>query len=407
MAQLHPGVDIKMNRRGFGLKNQVEDKLHGHYHSDLIEQIRESGYQKTFGDITFHLAKEFGYCYGVERAVQLAYQTRQQYPNRRITLTTEIIHNPQVNQNLLEMEIGFLNGPYQNRSYNELTKKDVVIVPAFGTTIDELKKLAEIDCEMVDTICGSVITVWKRVEKYAREGFTSLIHGKNYHEETEATKSRVTAFKDAHYLVVLNKEQAQFVIDYLLGSQTSKKEFLEFFGDAVSSDFDPDIHLNQIGCANQTTMLSSESLEIARMFEKALAQKFGNKNIATHFRSFDTICSATQERQDAMIELIQKKPDLFIVIGGYNSSNTNHLCKIASQEAPAYHIDRAECILSADKILHKPAGQKKEVATQNWLKEGKLDIGVTAGASTPNQVVGEALKRVLRFRNQLADEFLV
>ena len=392
-------LNIKMNRKGFGLKDQIKDELKFHYHSPIIEEIKLDGYTKTFGNLTIHLAREFGFCYGVDRAVELAYETKKRFPDKRIFLTTEIIQNPLVNFNLQKMGVYFLSGPYQNASLEDVTPKDVVIVPAFGTTISLLEQLVAKKCELVDTICASVIVVWKRVEKYAHENFTVVVHGKYFHEETQATTSRVSVFPNGKYLVVFNEEEAQFVCDYMMQGG-SKEEFYKKFSNGISHNFNPDTDLQKIGLANQTTMLSSESLHIAHMFREVITKKYGEESLKDRFRSFDTICNATQERQDAIIEFKTKKPDLIVVIGGYNSSNTNHLCEIASQIAPTYHIDRAECILSQNEIRHKPFGKKEEMITKNWMKSESLSIGITAGASTPNQVMGQTLERIISFRNE-------
>lgn len=392
-------LNIKMNRKGFGLKGDIKEDLQAHYHSDIIEQIKEAGFTKIFGDITVHLAQEFGFCYGVDRAVELAYETKRRFPTKRIFLTTEIIHNPLVNANLQKMGVCFLSGPYQDAEISKVTSDDVVIVPAFGTTIAQLRQLVDMKCELVDTICASVIVVWKRVEKYAKEGFTVLVHGKHYHEETLATTSRVAVFPQGKYLIVFNDQEAKYVCDYIVNGG-DKKEFLKKFDKKMSAHFDPDRDLQKIGLANQTTMMSSESLRIADMAKKALTKKYGKENLGEHFRSFDTICNATQDRQDAIIAIKDKNPDLIIVIGGYNSSNTNHLCQIAGKIAPTYHIDRAECVESKQVIRHKPFGKKAEVKTNDWLKEGPISIGITAGASTPNHVMGETLEKILFYRKE-------
>lgn len=390
-------LDFKMNRKGYGLKDAIKSELDQHYHSPIIEDIKVQGFTKQFGDVTIHLAQEFGFCYGVDRAVELAYETRSRYPDKRIFLTTEIIHNPLVNANLKKMGIHFLSGPYQDAQFEEVGAGDVVIVPAFGTTVQMLSTLMDKKCELVDTICASVIVVWKRIEKYAQNGFTVLVHGKYYHEETQATTSRVGVFPDGKYLVVLNEDEAQIVCDAIMHG-TDKTAFVEKFKNAMSSGFDPSRDLVKIGLANQTTMLSSESLKIAQMIKDALRTRYGVENFNQHYMSFDTICNATQDRQDAIVKLKDKKPDLILVIGGYNSSNTNHLCEMAEKIAPTYHIDRAECLLSDLAIRHKPFGKKEEIESANWLGKGQVSIGVTAGASTPNQVMGEAIERILSFR---------
>lgn len=390
-------LDLKMNRKGFGLRKEVRHEVKGVYTSDLIEEIKNSGYSKVFGRFTVHLARDFGFCYGVDRAVELAYETRRYYPEKRIFLTTEIIHNPTVNQDLLAMGVKFLSGGCKNAKIEDVTKEDVVIVPAFGATIHELQRLHDLGCTLIDTICGSVIVVWKRVEKYAKEGFTSVIHGKYRHEETQATSSRVTLFPNAHYLVILSEEDAQYVCDYILRGG-NKEEFLQRFEHSISKGFDPDKHLIKIGIANQTTMLSSESLKIADMLKTALENKFGKETTAEHFKSFDTICSATQERQDAIISLKEKKPDVVLVVGGYNSSNTTHLNEIASTYSQSYHINGKDCLVDRATIRHKPLGKKEESESKGWLPDGQVSIGITGGASTPNSVMGEILEKIISFQ---------
>lgn len=397
MNQVDP-LNLKMNRKGFGLRKEIRDEVKGIYASDLINQIKANGFQKTFGRVTIHLAKEFGFCYGVDRAVELAYETRKNYPHKKVYLTTEIIHNPTVNNDLLELGVKFLNGSHKNSSFSDVEAGDVVIVPAFGTTVGELKDLYEKGCELIDTICGSVVVVWKRVEKYAKEGFTSLIHGKYNHEETQATSSRVLEFPKGRYIIVFNEEEADYVCRYIQNGG-DKNEFMEKFKKAVSPDFDPDTDLAKIGLANQTTMLSSESLRIAHKVKKVLIEKFGKEQIDQHFMSFDTICSATQERQDAMINMKNLNLDLMLVVGGYNSSNTTHLQEIAMSFTKSYHINKPECIMSADEIKHKPFGKRDEQRTRSWLPSGEIHIGITAGASTPNKVMGDVLKQVIEFSN--------
>ncbi len=326
--------NIVMNRKGFGMRAEVRAEVAQIYKSSVVEEMKKNNYILQSGVVTVYLAREFGFCYGVDRAVELAYETRKHHANKRIFLTTEIIHNPTVNGDLRQMGIEFLSGPYKSANSDDITDQDVVIVPAFGATIKELQTIHNKGCQLVDTICGSVVVVWKRVEKYAQEGFTAIIHGKHYHEETQATSSQVLRFPQGHYLIVLNKTEANLAIDYLNGrSKMSRDQFLDYFSEAISPGFDPDIHLQKVGLANQTTMLASESLEIADMFSRAIQEKYGLAELSERFRSFDTICSATQERQDAIEGLGNKSPDLMIVVGGYNSSNTAHLLKKASDFA--------------------------------------------------------------------------
>jgi 4-hydroxy-3-methylbut-2-enyl diphosphate reductase len=360
--------------------------------------MRANGFRLDVAEFSFLLAMEFGFCYGVERAVEYAYETVTKFAGRRIFLTGEIIHNPHVNDKLRRLGIRFL--PPGADKYEQVTKDDVVLIPAFGVPASDINFLAAKGCVVVDTTCGSVLNVWKNVERYARLGVTSIIHGKFEHEETKATFSRTTLCDGAHYLIVRDKAEASEVCDFI--TQGSDAEaFKRRFCETVSPGFDSALHLQRIGLANQTTMLSSESLAIAEMLRIAMTQRYGAEDLGTRFYSFDTICSATQDRQDAVRGLETQRPDLMIVIGGYNSSNTNNLAKIAAGFAPTYHIEEATAILSADEIRHQPAGSKAEVLTREWLPSGARVIGITAGASTPNNQIGETIERIIGFRGTI------
>lgn len=393
-----PAADERFIRRGFGLKEEIKGDLAADYHSDLVDRIRASGNRLEANGVSILLAKEFGFCYGVDKAVDFAYETRRKFPGRRIFLTAEIIHNPRVNRRLIEMGIKFLSGQYAEAIEDaDISSDDVVILPAFGASVPEVEKFRRKGCVLVDTTCGSVVHVWKRVERYAREGFTSVIHGKHRHEETIATASYAAA-AGGPYLILLDKEEAGRICGFIRsGDPAEAKALGSRFAEAASPGFDFNRDLNRIGVANQTTMLSSESLEIAAMIREALAARHGEAADANHFRSFDTICHATQERQDAVMEMMADPPDLMIVIGGYNSSNTHHLCEIASQHCPTYHIDEPDCLISSGMIRHKPLALASPPAeASNWLPAKRpLRIGVTAGASTPNRVIGEAIERLL------------
>ncbi len=391
-------VASKVFKRGFGLKPLVQGELTEDYHSRLVESIIQRDYTLTVGDLTVRLAKAFGFCYGVDRSVDYAYEARKQFPDRSLYLTAEIIHNPRVNRRLMEMGVRFLTGPYKGaKGVEDLTPDDVVIIAAFGTSVEELAKIQKQGCTMVDTTCGSVVNVWKRVERYAQDGYTAIIHGNYNHEETQATASRVTQHSGGRYLIVWNKEETRQVCDYIVDGG-DRGRFMATFGKCSSPGFDPDRDLARVGCANQTTMLSTESAEIAEMLRQAMIRRYGEAAVDEHFRNFDTICSATQERQDAVLELIKEPLDLMVVIGGFNSSNTNHLCEITSRVVPTYHIDEVSCLLSRDQIRHKPFGQRESVVTEGWLPDGVVRIGITAGASTPDRVIGEAIIRVLALR---------
>jgi 4-hydroxy-3-methylbut-2-en-1-yl diphosphate reductase len=382
-------------RKGFGLKDAIEGTLTRDYHSVLVENLKANGYQLQVGSLTFRLAKEFGFCYGVDRAVDYAYETRAKFPQRSLHLVGEIIHNPHVNRKLEEMGIDFLHrGESGEFDFDRLTPDDVVIMPAFGVTISDFERLRGIGCVMVDTTCGSVLNVWKRVESYAKDGYTAIIHGKHYHEETKATASQVMKYPGGRYLVVLNMEEARAVCDYIEG--TGSQEALEQrFAKSVSPGFDFSRDLSRVGIANQTTMLSKESLAIAEEFRRSIARRYGGEHVAEHFRTFDTICSATQERQDAVVELLDSPLDVMVVVGGYNSSNTCHLAALAqSRGVRTYHIEDAQGIdPTTGTIRHQPVGRKSEVEDTGWLK-GATRIGITAGASTPNNKIGETVSRI-------------
>ncbi|MDJ0689023.1 MAG: 4-hydroxy-3-methylbut-2-enyl diphosphate reductase [Xenococcaceae cyanobacterium MO_188.B32] len=380
------------HRRGFGREAEVTELLNTEYQSNLIQAIRNNNYRLTQGEVTIYLAEAFGFCWGVERAVAMAYETRQHFPTEKIWITNEIIHNPSVNQRLREMEVGFIEVIDGQKDFSVVEEGDVVILPAFGASVAEMQLLNEKGCKIVDTTCPWVSKVWNSVEKHKKRDYTSIIHGKYNHEETIATSS----FADK-YLVVLNLEQAEYVANYILNGG-DKAEFLAKFERAYSTGFDPDRDLTQIGIANQTTMLKSETEQIGKLLEQTMLQKYGPTQLNEHFMSFNTICDATQERQDAMLELVKKDLSLMLVIGGFNSSNTTHLQEIAIEYGiPSYHIDSADRIVSRSKIEHKPLGKEIEV-TENWLPEGKITIGVTSGASTPDTVVADAIKKIFELK---------
>ncbi len=382
-------------RKGFGLKTEIEGILTADYHSAVIEAFKATGYALPVGRLTFRLAREFGFCYGVDRAVEYAYETRTKFPDRRLFLVGEIIHNPHVNSKLQSMGVCFLHrGDSGEFDFSRLSADDVVILPAFGVTRHDFDRLRAIGCVLVDTTCGSVLNVWKRVEGYARDGFTAVIHGKHWHEETKATASQVTRHPGGRYLVVLDMAEAHEVCDYIeRGGDPAA--MTERFQDVISPGFDFAKDLERIGLANQTTMLSSESLAIAEELRQAVIRRYGPEEGARRVRTFDTICSATQERQDAVVQLLEDGVDRMVVVGGYNSSNTCHLAKLCERRGvPTYHIEDSECIdPAAGTIRHQPVGAKAEIETAGWLGDG-LRIGITAGASTPNNKIGETVARI-------------
>jgi 4-hydroxy-3-methylbut-2-enyl diphosphate reductase len=386
-------------RKGFGLKDAIEGALTTDYHSRLVDAIRANDHTLVLGDVTFSLAREFGFCYGVDRAVEYAYEARNKFPERRTLLVGEIIHNPHVNSKLRAMGVEFLfRGPGGDFDFGSVTETDVVILPAFGVTVQDFARLREIGCVLVDTTCGSVLNVWKRVESYARDGYTAVIHGKYFHEETKATASQVTKYPGGKYIIVRHMDEAKAVCAFIEGA-ASKEQLLRDFAHAVSPGFDPDTDLVKIGVANQTTMLSNESLAIAGELRASMARRWGEAALAEHFRTFDTICSATQDRQDAVLKLIEEPLDAMVVIGGYNSSNTTHLAAICAPRVPTYHVEDALCIdPQTGSIRYLPVGQREETRRDTWLPAGPVRIGITAGASTPNNKIGETVERIAATR---------
>ena len=391
-------------RRGFGLKGRIEGALAADYHSRVVDHIRERGYVLSTGDLTFKLAREFGFCYGVDRAVEYAYETRTKFPDRRVFLVGEIIHNPHVNKKLQVMGVEFLRRPDDGEfDFAQLTPSDAVILPAFGVTVQDFERLRAVGCVLVDTTCGSVLNVWKRVDSYAKDGFTAVIHGKYHHEETKATASQVSKYPGGKYLVVRDMTEAREVCAYIEGAG-SEDRFAPFFEGKMPPGFDPDRDLIRVGVANQTTMLSGESLAIAAEIRRSMAKRYGEAALAEHFRTFDTICSATQDRQDAVLKLIAEPLDLMVVIGGYNSSNTTHLAAICHGKAPTYHIEDATCIdPEAGAIRFRPVGGKGEERREGWLPEGPVTVGITAGASTPNNKIGETVERIAATRGMVLE----
>lgn len=391
-------------RSGLGLKAEVKPLIDSEYQSGLVERIRSRGYTETYGDVTVRLAQEFGFCYGVDRAVDYAYETRIKFPDKRIFLVGEIIHNPHVNHRMKEMGIEFIYPETDGHfTFDNVTADDAVIIPAFGVTLKDFERLKQIGCVLVDTTCGSVLVVWKRVESYARDGFTAVIHGKYTHEESRATASQVNKHPGGKYLIVRDMEEAGLVCDYIARrpGHLSRDKFYEHFKAKATEGFDPDRDLEKIGVANQTTMLANESLAIGARIREAFVEAYGEEHAEEHYRSFGTICSATQERQDAVVEMMKEPPDVMVVIGGYNSSNTNHLAHMCRNHTRTYHIQDATCIdVETGAIRHKPvlSPDAPEIEEKDWLPTKPFQLGLTAGASTPNNKIGETILRVLQIR---------
>jgi 4-hydroxy-3-methylbut-2-enyl diphosphate reductase len=401
-----PAKGKKINLRTPDVMAKVQEQVESHYRSTTVERLRANGGILQVRDTTVLLAKQFGFCYGVERAIDLAYAARKVFKDKRLFILGEIIHNPLVNDQIATMGIKNLIGKHREAAIEDLTADDVVIVPAFGTDLETLQKINERGCQIVDTTCGDVMSVWKRVRQNASESVTSVIHGKAEHEETKATASRALGKGHGHYLVVLTLADTDYICDYIRHGG-DKEALLERFKDACSPGFDPDIHLKAVGVANQTTMLRGETEEVQRRVRAAIIDRDGPEEGAKNFRFFDTICGATQERQDALSLLLNEKMDLLLVVGGYNSSNTSHLAEMGEAQLPTYFIRSANKLESAKKITHYNLHHKAETTTEGWLPSGPAVIGITAGASCPNNLIEETILRVYELRGVSVEEISV
>ena len=401
-----PAAPKKVNLRRPEIMQAVQAQVEQHYRSVVVEKLRASGNMLHAAGLTVRLAKQFGFCYGVERAIDLAYAARRVFGDRKLFILGEIIHNPEVNEQIRRMGIKTLTGPHPEASLDDVTAADVVIIPAFGAEVSTMDRLKAIGCHTVDTTCGDVLSVWKRVTQYATEQVTSIIHGKAWHEETKATSSRALAKGPGHYLVVYNLEETDYVCDYIRHGG-NKEEFLSKFAGAHSPSFDPDRDLQCLGLANQTTMLRSETEEVQRRLRQAMLDRYGLEELPRRFCFFDTICGATQERQDALNELLAQPLDLMIVVGGYNSSNTSHLVEMSEERFPTYFIKAASMIASDKLIRHFNLHQQREIETADWLPSGReLSVGVTAGASCPNNLIEETIRRLFELRGVSLEDLL-
>ncbi len=404
-----PATQKKINLRRPDIMEAVQAQVLSHYRSVLVERIRANGGILSSGDLTVKLAKEFGFCYGVERAIDLAYAAKKYFsevsPDTPIYLLGEIIHNPEVNDQIRRMGIKIISPKPTDDELAQLETGDAVIIPAFGTEVGTRQKLEAKGCVLVDTTCGDVMSVWKRVRQYSKENVTSIIHGKAKHEETKATTSQARAYGSGHYLVVFNLDETDCVCDYILNGG-DKEEFLEKFKGAYSAGFDPDIHLRAVGVANQTTMLRGETEEVQRRIKAVMIKKYGEPDIENHFRFFDTICGATQDRQDALEKLLREPMNLLIVVGGYNSSNTSHLAEMGEAKLPTFFIKNAAKMESDKLIRHFDLHRRQEFETPDWLPSGKITVGVTAGASCPNNLIEDTIRRLFELRGISVQELL-
>jgi 4-hydroxy-3-methylbut-2-en-1-yl diphosphate reductase len=375
----------------------VQAQVEAQYSSALVNRVCSGGRSLHVGDVTIRLAKEFGFCYGVQRAIDLAYAARKVFHDSAIYILGEIIHNPEVNEQIAALGIKNLVEAGNETEIDRLKHGDIVILPAFGAEVSTIERIKGRGCQIVDATCGDVMSVWKRVRGYASNSVTSIIHGRAQHEETMATKSRALGDGQGHYLVVLNLAETDDLCHYIRRGG-NKAEFLEKFRDAHSPAFDPDVHLRTVGVANQTTMLRSETEEVQRRIRQAIVDRDGPELAATNFRFFDTICGATQERQDALQEMLDQPIDLLLVVGGYNSSNTSHLVEIGEAKLPTYFVHGVTCLQSASKIVHYDKRLMREIVTENWLPTGEIVVGITSGASCPNSLIEEIILRIFSLR---------
>eukprot|EP00238_Polyblepharides_amylifera_P015296 CAMPEP_0196590322 /NCGR_PEP_ID=MMETSP1081-20130531/66277_1 /TAXON_ID=36882 /ORGANISM="Pyramimonas amylifera, Strain CCMP720" /LENGTH=472 /DNA_ID=CAMNT_0041913391 /DNA_START=60 /DNA_END=1478 /DNA_ORIENTATION=+ len=384
----------KYNRRVSGDEEAIaamsEQGIAATSKGGLISLMKEQEFKHKRGDIELELANSYGFCWGVERAVQMAYEARSQYAGEDMHITNEIIHNPSVNKKLEEMKIKLIEPTAANgeKDFSGVKKGDVVILPAFGASVQEMQLLDEREVNIVDTTCPWVSKVWNAVDTHKRKNYTSVIHGKYDHEETIATASFA-----AIYIIIKNLDELAYVQNYMLNGG-DKTEFLSKFSKAISAGFDPDKDLEAVGLANQTTMLKGDTEAMGKGLQQTMMQKYGVENVNEHFMVLDTICDATQERQDAMYQLVDSNPDMFLVVGGWNSSNTSHLQEIAELKGiESFWVNEPSCIREDGSIQWLTSwGELKE--TENWLPEGPVKIAVTSGASTPDKVVEDILDRV-------------
>lgn len=369
------------------------------YCSSLVESIIASGNEFRQGKLLISLASAFGFCDGVKRAIEIAYATCRLFPDKRIWLIGEIIHNPEVNARLDAMGLLHLPWNLSDERYAGLTSEDVVIMPAFGISVQMREFLDAKGVQLVDSTCGNVVKVWHRVRNYARQGITSIIHGKVRHEESIATASHSRGVNgQGHFIVIFSEDDARAVADYIEGNG-NREEFISRFAHCTSPGFDPDLHLLDVGVANQTTMLKDETARIQQMIRLAVEKRDGS---AKRCHLFDTICGATQDRQNALYELLDNPLDAMFIVGGYNSSNTTHLAHIASLRVPTFFIKSADCLLDKDTIRCFDLTDKSERICQlppALMHPAMLcHIGITAGASCPDNVIEQVISRLLSLR---------
>ncbi len=382
----------KLNEFGEGFKHH-----HENYEAADISKIRETGGVWTLEGLTFHFPEHFGFCYGVDKAIDMVFETCARYEGERIFLTDQLIHNPYINGKLKEKGVLYLKRDADNLLVcDELRPGDKVVVSAFGTDFRDIRRLQEKGVTIVDSTCGAIINVWKRVEGYAKNGFITIMHGKRNHEETRATVSQALKEGGA-YITIENKTEAQELARVIRG-EIKESDFLLRHPGACRDGFTFEARHCKMGMANQTTMLKGESLEIQDILRKAFIERFGEEETRGRFRSFDTICGATQDRQDALRNLLNTKLDLILIVGGFNSSNTTHLAEIALGKLPLYHIEGEGDIMSLDEMRARDPETGKIRLEFDWLPENASHIGITSGASTPDVTLLEIIKKICEMK---------
>ncbi len=393
----------KLSEFGEGFKYH-----HENYGTEAVTKLRETGGTLIFDGLTFHFPEHFGFCYGVDKAIDMVFETCERFSaeggpasggtGSRIFLTDQLIHNPYINGKLKEKGVQYLSRDARNLLVCDALKPgDVVVVSAFGTDFRDIERLKEKSVTIVDSTCGAIINVWKRVEGYAKNHFITIMHGKRNHEETRATVSQAVK-EGGPYIMIENKKEALELASVIRGER-KESDFITAYPDAVLQGFSFDSASCKMGMANQTTMLKGESLEIQGILREAFRQRFGDAVTAERFRSFDTICGATQDRQDALRNLLNKPLDLILIVGGFNSSNTTHLAEIAQGRLPFYHIESADDIVSDGEIWARDPKTGKSSTYSGWFSKNAKNIGITSGASTPDVILYTIIQKIVSFHS--------
>lgn len=393
------------HRRGFkDVRDGVEKSMDEQFKSKLVDELTSNDFVLERDGVKVFLAKDFGFCWGVERSIALAYEAVEHFPGKTVHITNELIHNPEVNDKLHDMDVQFIAKLGEGKKdFSNVKDGDVVILPAFGASFEEMEMMNNKNVDIVDTTCPWVSKVWNTVDQHQRKGLTSVIHGKYAHEETVAT---ISFCED--YICVKDMKEAEMVVDYITNGG-DKEAFLKYFENAISKGFDPDTMLDKVGLANQTTMYKKETRAIGQMMQKAMMKKFGPVDAKDHYWEFDTICDATQERQDAIHELVEKADDLgldfILVVGGWDSSNTAHLLEIPQKASVrSFHINKSDCIGADNTITHRT--MSGEIVTEKFIEDLGKDVvmGVTSGASTPDKAVQDSLSSIFLLKKLSAGE---